>query len=880
MAKLMTRLAEAARYVATGTAASGIGQSWFGPLPPLSPMAPQVAGRQFDLRPGINLDLSPRAGEGIDFVQLRALADNYDMLRIVIEKRKEQLAAIDWEILPRNRDQDPKGDSRIRQASDFFTYPDRINGFDQWARMLVEDMLVIDAATLYPRRTRGGDPYALEIIDGATIKVLVDDYGRRPAPPDPAYQQILHGLPAVNYTIDELIYLPRNPRSNRLYGLSPVAQIVITVNLGLRRQMHKLQYYTEGTVPDAFAGLPMGWSMGQIREFQDYFDALLSDNTAQRRKIRFVPETIAKAFVQTKSEALKDDYDEWLARIVCYCMQVSNQAFIKQTNRSTSETAQEQALNEGLEPLKIWLKSVVDRAIDKIFGWPDLELRWKETVDQDPQVAAQIADTNLRNGKITLNEARAQDGLPPIVGGDTHLIYTGQGAVTLESILHPPMPPVALADPKEVGGAAGRPFVKAAGAANRADALFAAWSRYFVAQREAIATALRAPLLKADQATDPAIPTEADAAAIADDLLAATPGAARVAVQDATEAALVDEFISGADAGQALLTQATTGPAAPIAETGAAGAASSGGAEAGVIAGRTAAVDVFRLAHPDAVAYAAENAAEKVSQIDDTTRAALRDLVTHAQEEGWGEDKLVHEIQGAAAFDQKRARLIANYELGKASEMGKLAVWKKNRDRHGARVRKQVVLGLLENHCPACKAAADQGPIDLDDSFIPGFAPPFHPRCGCFQAPVIGGEEVAELVKVYNPGQPRGSDGEWIPEIEAARGRAAIEHVLATKNTVHDAMRVPGIGKVAFVWGEPGTPPKHEGGYGIAKISAKHGEDSVREIPNTLAFGTIDEKTPAARRVIRHGDFKATLTFGGSGPEDQNWVLSHYAPDK
>jgi hypothetical protein len=60
--------------------------------------------------------------------------------------------------------------------------------------MLLEEMLVIDAATLYPRYNRGGALYALDIIDGATIKPLIGEDGRAPESPDPAYQQILKGI--------------------------------------------------------------------------------------------------------------------------------------------------------------------------------------------------------------------------------------------------------------------------------------------------------------------------------------------------------------------------------------------------------------------------------------------------------------------------------------------------------------------------------------------------------------------------------------------------------------------------------------------------------------------------------------------------------------
>jgi len=409
--------------------------NWFGPAEPLAPIAQQLAGRQFDFRPGVNLDTLPRDGESVSFRELRALADNFDLLRLVIEKRKEQLASLDWEIMLRDRTRPSKGDDRVKRANDFLIYPDREHDWDQWSRMLIEDMLVIDAATIYPRRSRGGELYALDPLDGATIKRVLDDWGRTPPPPLPAYQQILKGMPSANYTSDQLLYLPRNPRTNRAYGLPPVEQVIMTVNIGLRRQVQRLQYYTEGTLPDALAGVPENWTTAQIGEFQSYFDALLENNTGQRRKIRFVPAAMAKAFVQTKEGALKDDYDEWLARIICYCMQVSNQAFIKQMSRSSAETSHTQALEEGREPLKVWLKSVIDRILAFTFGWPDLELRWKEEDDQDPRAQAEITDRNLRNGKICLNEARAADGLPPIDGGDEHLIYTGAGAVRVRDVL-------------------------------------------------------------------------------------------------------------------------------------------------------------------------------------------------------------------------------------------------------------------------------------------------------------------------------------------------------------------------------------------------------------------------------------------------------------
>jgi hypothetical protein len=71
--------------------------------------------------------------------------------------------------------------------------------------------------------------------------------------------------------------------------MSPVEQIALTVNIALRRDAATLDYYRAGSTPDAFATLPKDWTVDQIRQFQDYFDALMSGNSARRRMTKFMP---------------------------------------------------------------------------------------------------------------------------------------------------------------------------------------------------------------------------------------------------------------------------------------------------------------------------------------------------------------------------------------------------------------------------------------------------------------------------------------------------------------------------------------------------------------------------------------------------------------
>ncbi|WP_158812506.1 phage portal protein [Methylocapsa sp. S129] len=407
------RLATAARYAISGVAPT----TWFGPQQPLTPMAPpEVKGRQFDYPFGINIDYTPRSTANIGFAELRALADALPLLRTVIETRKDQIAGTSFAV----RLRDPAGDAaaaagRIKTVLAFLDRPDRRHSFAAWLRMLLEDMLVIDAATIYPRLTRAGALYSLDIIDGSTITPLVGEDGRAPEPPDPAYQQILHGIPAADFSSDELLYLPRNARAHRLYGMSPVEQIALTINIALRRDTMTLEYYKAGSTPEAFATLPKEWTSDQIAQFQEYFDALMAGNSARRRMIKFMPADFR--LQEVRQPPLKDQYDEWLARLVCYAFSVPVSPFVSAVNRATSETLRLQASQEGLIPLRAWIKNALDRVIQTYLGEADLEFVWVGDDAIDPLQQAQTLQILVGAGIKTKDEARAELGLAPTGGG-------------------------------------------------------------------------------------------------------------------------------------------------------------------------------------------------------------------------------------------------------------------------------------------------------------------------------------------------------------------------------------------------------------------------------------------------------------------------------
>lgn len=432
----IARLTGVASRASTPGIRQGTGADWMGPDNPMVPLAPpDVEGRQFDIPVGYNLQTRTRPYEPVSFHEMRALADAYDVLRMVIETRKDQMARLPWTIRAKNgADGQPLGkpaQSLVQQITDFFERPDSVHSWTTWLRVVLEDMFVLDAATLYVHRDRGGKLLALEPKDGATFKPVIDDWGMTPAPPVCAYQQILKGMPAVNYTTDDLIYLPRNRRTNHVYGYSPVEQLITTVNIGLRRLFFQLSYYETGNMPDGFINAPESWTPEQIASTQKAWNRMRSGSAQERAgQLVFIP--FGAKYTPAKDPDLTGKTDEWLARKVCYAFSVPPTPFVQQTNRATAVSAHDAALEEGLAPVQAWLKELVDDAIQR--GWPDcgLEFAWGDDAEVDAAVQEAVLTGYVSKGVYCINEAREKLGLDAVEGGDVPMVLTATGYVRID----------------------------------------------------------------------------------------------------------------------------------------------------------------------------------------------------------------------------------------------------------------------------------------------------------------------------------------------------------------------------------------------------------------------------------------------------------------
>lgn len=779
-----------------GSIITNTGADWFGPLNPMQPTAPpDVKGRILDYPSGYNLNIRPRSYDAISYEMLRNFADSYDLLRILIETRKDQMARLDWNIAPRDKKMTKKGvtvpgdiQTRIDEIMAFFLMPDKENFWSDWLRMLLEDLFVIDAPTIYRRKTYGNDLYALQPIDGGTIKRVIDDFGNTPLPPTPAYQQVLKGYPAVDYTTDELIWRPRVKRTHKIYGYSPVEQIIMTINIGMRRQTWQLQSFTDGNIPEALIGTPATWTPDQVRQFQDWFDSMLEGNTGQRRKARFVPGDVAKGYVATKPSEIFGAGEEWLIRVMCFCFNVSPQPFVQMMNRATAETAQEAAAADGLAPIQDWVKGLMDFILIKDFNSPDLEFKWQEEDELDPNIKSQIVDREQAAGRLTYNEARREQGLDPDPhpDADRAMFKTATGWVPI--FLTPeeqaekdamaaqisgqvdengdPIPPKKPGEegsddapggdgpPKPPGGGDTPP--KPGEVAEKSDLPFPHQHGPGCNHGAGLAKAGKATAHKL--ATDPLRPVvakiERRLARSVSSVLAQLARTVSTQVQaklnavakpDAVEKTDypddfdIDELLKDLNLDVLMSTRDELQDAM---------------AAVGKDTGRVALSQIGQLADDSeivervnerALIWARDRAAELVGLGDgdfdllETTRDMIRSTIAEGIENNLSTSEIGDALEEAYAFSDERAQLIAATEITSANSEGALAGYQEAKEA-GVNVKKSWL--VLEDGCDICQENADAGAIDLDDDFPSGdSAPGAHPNCRCVLVPEVEDED-------------------------------------------------------------------------------------------------------------------------------------------
>lgn len=313
-----------------------------------------------------------------------------------------------WEFNPRQR-------RRLKRDS-----------FTQFMSKLTRDSLVLDAASIETemKRERSLGIDGLYAVDGGTIRLCSEEgYNGQ----DEIYAlQVVQGQIRTAYTFDDLIYEPRNPRTDVLvagYGLSEVEMLVKTVTGYLNALTYNQKFFDSNSIPKGILHLTGNYDNKDLAAFKRYWNSMVKGvNNAWSLPVLVSKDQESRAgFERFGVEANEMLFARWMTFLTAICCsiygmdpaEISTEGFSAGTSPlSGSDTAERLAASKdkGLRPLLTYFENLFTDYVVRDFS-DKYVFRWTGFDELDEEKRHERAKLTM-----TVDEMRAEDGRKPIGG--------------------------------------------------------------------------------------------------------------------------------------------------------------------------------------------------------------------------------------------------------------------------------------------------------------------------------------------------------------------------------------------------------------------------------------------------------------------------------
>lgn len=294
------------------------------------------------------------------------------------------------------------------------------DNFSGFMAKLVRDSLTLDSAgieTEYKRdRARGMD--GMYAVDGATIR-LCSELGYQ-GDDEIFALQVVQGNIRAAYTYDDLIYVPRNPRTDVMvggYGMSETELLVKVVTGFLNALTYNSKYFDSNNIPKGLLHLSGDYSQEDLNSFKRYWNSMVKGiNNAWTLPVMVSKNQESKAsfenFGVDVNEMMFSKWMTFLTSIICaiYGMapdEINFESFSNGPSSLSGSDTEEKLINskdKGLRPLLAYFEDLFTDYVVSDFS-DKYEFRWTGLDEIDPKQQWEEEKTLL-----TVNEARKSRG--------------------------------------------------------------------------------------------------------------------------------------------------------------------------------------------------------------------------------------------------------------------------------------------------------------------------------------------------------------------------------------------------------------------------------------------------------------------------------------
>lgn len=423
----------------------------------------------------------------VPYEVLTSMAEQVDVIRRAIDIRVGDLVKQDWSftlsesaIAEIMQDQNVSHAKAARIGRD--KYGDEINrltafwknpytqsdrSWSEWLTEALNQVFIYDQLCIYPRYNLGKNLIGLDIINAPTIKLLLDNRGDIPAAPLPAYQQVLWGFPRGEFTAapesdgdfyntpgkygeyltDQMSVYVKNRRTYSPYGLSLVEQCVPAATLYLDRQAWMRAEYQFGSMPTTFMKTnSMELTLEKLSAYERILNDRLTGSTAERHRIKVLPDGFDPVAMPSQDERYKSDYDEFIIKRIAAIMGVSPSALgvVARAGlgggKGQMEGEQQSSELTSTKPMEMYVTDIIN-SLSRRYLDADLNVTFvlqDSTSTQSELEQSKALQMQLFSGQKTLNDVQGELGqaLYEMPEADEPFIVAGNAITFLKGLLN------------------------------------------------------------------------------------------------------------------------------------------------------------------------------------------------------------------------------------------------------------------------------------------------------------------------------------------------------------------------------------------------------------------------------------------------------------
>lgn len=309
------------------------------------------------------------------------------------------------------------------------------DGFRQFLAKFVRDSLTYDQACFETVRTRGGGVFSFNAVPSDTIRTATPK-ALKGTPPrvnelrsEIRYVQVMNSTITAEFTMDEMAFAIRNPRSHVKtygYGMPEIETLMTTITSHLWAEDWNRRMFSQGSTVKGVLNVKGNIPPVQFEAFKRMWHSQVAGVQNAWKTPMLNSEEIQWLPLQlSNTEMGYQMWMEYLCKITCALFRI-DPAEINFDLRggvgqqpvfmSTNEAQQKASKDRGLQPLMHFVEDTINRHV----VWkidPRFELVFAGLDAKTEEQAQQLRMQQVQNTH-TLNEVRAMDDLPPVQYGD------------------------------------------------------------------------------------------------------------------------------------------------------------------------------------------------------------------------------------------------------------------------------------------------------------------------------------------------------------------------------------------------------------------------------------------------------------------------------